>query len=239
MDKLKVRLVGKGNHQEEGLDYLETFSPVVRTATIRIVLNVAVAKGWSLKQLDVSNAFLHGELQEPVYMTQPQGFVDKERPDYVCKLTKALYGLKQAPRAWFDTFSGFLIEFGFICNKSDPSLFIYHHNNRNMVPLLYVDDILLTADDEKLMEELLQKLNTRFLMKDMGFPKYFLGIEIEQTSEGLFLHQRAYAEDILHQTSMDTCNPMPTPLPTTLDTLQDDLFPEPTYFRSVAGKLQF
>nr|AID60162.1 copia-like LTR-retrotransposon [Brassica napus] len=239
VEKLKVRLVGKGNHQEEGLDYLETFSPVVRTATIRIVLSVAISKGWNLKQLDVTNAFLHGDLKEPVYMSQPQGFVDKERPDYVCKLTKALYGLKQAPRAWFDTFSGFLIQQGFVCNKSDPSLFIYHRNGKNMVLLLYVDDILLAADDQMLMDNLLSTLNTRFLMKDLGFPKYFLGIEIEQTTEGLFIHQSAYAEDVLHQANMSTCNPMPTPLPTTLDTLQEDLFPEPTYFRSIAGKLQY
>lgn len=198
VDKLKVRLVGKGNQQEEGLDYLETFSPVVRTATIRIVLNVAVNKGWNLKQLDVSNAFLHGELKEPVYMTQPQGFVDKDKPDYVCKLTKALYGLKQAPRAWFDTFSTFLIEFGFVCNKSDPSLFIYHKKGKSMVLLLYVDDILLTASDSTLMEALLEKLNTRFLMKDLGYPKYFLGIEIEQTEEGLFLHQSAYLQPNAH-----------------------------------------
>lgn len=171
-------------------------------------------------------------------MTQPQGFVDKE-PDYVCKLTKALYGLKQASRAWFDTFSVFLIQQGFVCNKSDPSLFIYHRNGKNMVMLLYVDDILLAADDQMIMDNLLHTLNTRFLMKDLGFPKYFLGIEIEQTSEGLFIHQTAYAEDVLHQASMSTCNPMPTPLPTTIDTLQDDLFPEPTYFRSITGKLQY
>ncbi|CAN7140793.1 unnamed protein product, partial [Brassica rapa subsp. narinosa] len=111
--RLRARLVARGNEQEEGIDYYETFSPVVRTATIRTVLHIAVTKKWPLKQLDVQNAFLHGDLKETVYMSQPQGFVDKDRPDYVWKLKKAIYGLKQAPRAWFDKFSSFLLGFGF------------------------------------------------------------------------------------------------------------------------------
>lgn len=178
LDKLKASLVAKGFDQEEGLDYLETFSPVVRTATIRVVLNVATAKEWPIKQLDVSNAFLHGELKEPVYMYQPAGFVDTQKPNHVCKLTKALYGLKQAPRAWYDTFSLFLIEFGFTCSKSDPSLFVYHHQGKHLVLLLYVDDMLFTGSDQTLLRELLEALNTKFSMKDLGEPKYFLGIEI-------------------------------------------------------------
>lgn len=239
VDKLKARLVAKGFDQEEGLDYLETFSPVVRTATIRLVLDVATAKGWSMKQLDVSNAFLHGELQEAVYMQQPPGFVDQEKPSHVCKLTKALYGLKQAPRAWFDTFSNFLLDFGFTCSKSDPSLFTYHKDGNTLVLLLYVDDILLVGSNPSLLQDLLQSLNSRFSMKDLGIPRYFLGIEIETDASGLFLHQTAYASDILQQAAMLECNPMPTPLPSQLDNLNSEPFPEPTYFRSLAGKLQY
>lgn len=237
--KRRVRLVGKGFQQEEGHDYFETFSPVVRTSTIRLVLDVATAKEWSIRQLDVSSAFLHGDLQEPVFMYQPEGFVDETKPEYVCKLTKALYGLKQAPRAWFDTFSNFLIDYGFQCCKSDPSLFTYHHNNKSMVFLLYVDDILLTESGNHSLQQLVDSMSVRFSMKDMRVPKYFLGIEIETHSSGVFLHQRAYAEDIFYQAQMSDCNPMPTPLPQRIEDLDTTLFPEPTYFRSLAGNLQY
>lgn len=121
--KFNSRLVAKGYDQEEGWDYLKTFSPVVRTSTIWMVLDVVVSKGWKIKQLDVTNAFLYEELDELMFMTQPPGFFDSETPHYVCRLTKALYGLKQAPRAWFKTISNYLIDYGFTCSKSDPSFF--------------------------------------------------------------------------------------------------------------------
>lgn len=201
------------------------------------MLNIAIAKDWPVKQLDVSSAFLHGELSEPIYIYQLDGFVDPQKPEYVCRLTKALYGLKQASRAWFDTFNGFLIEFGFTCSRSDPSLFTYHKQNKTLVLLLYVDDILLTGSDDDLLSKLLTALNRLFAMKNMGKPKLFLGIEIEQYTEGIFLHQRAYAEDVLHQAAMSDCNPMPTPLPVTIEDHPSELFYEPTYYRNLAGKL--
>lgn len=237
--KLRSRLVARGYEQEEGLDYLETFSPVVRTATIRLMLNIAVKMGWQIKQLDVSSAFLHGELQEPVFMYQPEGFVDPEKPHYVCKLTKALYGLKQAPRAWFDTFSNYLIDFGFVCSTSDPSLFTYCRDNAFMVLLLYVDDILLTGSSDQLLQIFVSSLSKQYSMKDMGRSSYFLGIEMETLDDGLFLHQQAYIKDILHVAAMTDCKPMPTPLPQRIEVIDDSLFEEPTYFRSLAGKLQY
>lgn len=123
-DKLKSRLVARGFEQEEGIDFIETYSPVVRTSTIRVVLNVAVAKEWKIRQFDVKNAFLQGELFEEVYIEQPPGFVNALKPNHVCKLHKALYGLKQAPCAWFNKFTNFLIDFGFRCSSADPSLII-------------------------------------------------------------------------------------------------------------------
>ncbi|RVW30525.1 Retrovirus-related Pol polyprotein from transposon RE2 [Vitis vinifera] len=125
VDCFKARLVAKGFNQREGLDYKETFSPVVKPTTIRTVLIVAVMQGWSLRQLDVNNAFLHGDLTETVYMTQPPGFKDVNKPNHVCRLCKAIYGLKQALRAWYLAFKLAVMGLGFQNSNADSSLFIY------------------------------------------------------------------------------------------------------------------
>jgi histone deacetylase 1/2 len=125
IDRYKARLVDKGFKQRYGIDYEDTFSPVVKEVTIRLVVSIAVSKGWSLRQLDVQNAFLHGVLEE-VYMHQPLGYVNKSCPNYVCKLDKAIYGLKQAPRAWYARLCGKLEALGFIPSKADTSLFYYN-----------------------------------------------------------------------------------------------------------------
>jgi len=145
LQKLKARLVAQGFNQAEGIDYLETYSPVVRTATVRGVLHLATIMEWDIKQMDVQNVFLHGDLTETVYMAQPAGFVDPDKPDHVCKLHKLLYGLKQSPRAWFDKFSTYLLEFGFHCSIPDPSLFLFSRGKDIIPLLLYVDDMLITV----------------------------------------------------------------------------------------------
>lgn len=178
LDKLKARLVAKGFNQEEGIDYLETYNLVVRTHTVRLILHVASVMNWELKQMDVKNAFLHGDLTETVYMKQPTGFVDKSKPDHVCLLHKSLYGLKQSPRAWFDKFSNFLLEFSFCCSMSNPSLFVYAHNKDMIMLLLYVDDMVITGNNSQTLSHLLNELNKQFRMKDMGQVHYFLGIQV-------------------------------------------------------------
>jgi len=239
LDKYKARLVAQGFKQEEGIDYLETYSPVVRSATVRAVLHLSTIMNWELKQMDVKNGFLHGDLTETVYMKQPAGFIDKAHPDHVCLLHKALYGLKQAPRAWFDKFSKFLLSFGFVCSMSDPSLFVCVKNKDVIMLLLYVDDMVITGNSSKLLSSLLSELNKQFKMKDLGRLSYFLGIQAQFHSQGLFLSQQKYAEDLLATAAMSNCSPVATPLPLQPERTpnQTELFDNPSYFRSLAGKL--
>ncbi|PRQ23475.1 putative RNA-directed DNA polymerase [Rosa chinensis] len=175
VERYKARLVAKGFHQQHGIDYGETYSPVIKPATIRTVHCVAVSRCWPLRQLDVKNAFLHGYLQEHVYMTQPPGFVNSSRPSYVCKLHKALYGLKQAPRAWFQRMSSFLLSVGFRHSKADSSLFIYQHGLHTIFFLLYVDDIVITGSSDQLLQSFIDALGRGFDIKDLGPLHYFLG----------------------------------------------------------------
>lgn len=238
---LRSRLVVKGYDQAEGIDYLDTYSPVVKSPTIRAILHLATVNKWDIRQLDVNYAFLYGDLEETVYMHQPPGFINPEKPTHVCKLNKAIYGLKQAPRAWFNKFSDFLLAFGFVCSIRDPSLFIYRKGGDVMLLLLYVDDIALTGSNSGLIGTLLEELNKEFKMKDLGRFHYFLGLQAQFLSNGLFLNQERYAEDLLHISGMSECTPVATPLPLQLNRVPDEstLFSQPTYFRSLAGKLQY
>ncbi|GKB85873.1 retrovirus-related pol polyprotein from transposon RE1 [Tanacetum coccineum] len=177
VDRLKARLVAQGFTQIPGLDYSHTFSPVVKAATVRIILALAVINKWPLHQLDVKNAFLNGHLSDIVFMEQPPGFVDSRYPNHVCSLNKALYGLKQAPRAWFQRLSDFLIHLGFTCSKADPSLFIFRRDSYMLYLLVYVDDIILTGNDHSMIRRFIARLNTEFAIKDLGRLGYFLGLE--------------------------------------------------------------
>jgi len=244
IDRYKARLVAKGFKQRYGIDYEDTFSPVVKIATVRLVLSLAVARGWCLRQLDVQNAFLHGVLEEEVYMKQPPGFESLRNPSYVCKLKKAIYGLKQAPRAWYSRLSSKLIDLGFVASKSDSSLFIYRKRGIEIYMLIYVDDIILTSSSEDAVKVLLQVLKKDFALKDLGDLHYFLGIEVERKPSGdLLLTQKKYAKDILARVGMTKCKPISTPMSAEEKISQydgDSLGPaDCTKYRSVVGALQY
>lgn len=186
VERFKARLVVFGNHQVEGLDYDETFAPVAKHVTVRIVLAIAPAKDWELHQMDVHNAFLHGELQEEVYMKMPPGFTTQQ-PGMVCKLKKSLYGLKQAPRCWFAKISAALKDYGFHQSFSDYSLFTLHKGSVQLVVLVYVDDLIIYGNDRMAIQKFKLYLCDCFHMKDLGPLKYFLGVEVGRSPTGIFV----------------------------------------------------
>ncbi|WVZ85267.1 hypothetical protein U9M48_032214 [Paspalum notatum var. saurae] len=241
LDRYKARWVLRSFSQQEGIDFDQTFSPVIKPATIRVVLSLALAANWSVRQLDVKNAFLHGHLTETVYAQQPSGFVDSTKPDFVCRPNRSLYGLKQAPRAWFTRFTSFLKQIGFTASVSDPSLFIFKNGSDTAYLLLYVDDIILTTSSPSLTSRIVGSLRSVFSMTDMGDLHYFLGIAVTHSSNGFFLSQQKYANEILERANMHNSKPCSTPIDTQrkLSSNSGDPFSDPTLYRSLAGALQY
>jgi hypothetical protein len=180
-------LVARGFKQRYGLDYKDTFSPVVKPTTVRLLLSLAVTRGWFLCQLDVQNAFLHSVLEEEVYMRQSLGFVDQSCLQHLCRLEKALYGLKQAPRAWHARLGSVLRTHGFVPSTADTSLFLFQHPQLTMYLLVYVDDIILISSSESATDHLVTALGAEFAVKDLGTLYYFLGLEVTYCDAGLTL----------------------------------------------------
>jgi hypothetical protein len=161
-----------------------------------------VSRNWSLRQLDVQNAFLHSVLEDEVYMKQPSYFHYASHHGHVCKLEKALYGLKQAPRAWYSRLSAKLVQLSFHASKADTSLFMYRRVKVQMYLFIYVDDIIVASFTNAAVEALMNDLRSEFALKDLGPLNYFLGIEVKPSSYGIVLTQEKYTRDILRRVGM-------------------------------------
>ncbi|CAL8998681.1 unnamed protein product [Prunus brigantina] len=237
IERYKARLVAKGYTQTEGIDYHDTFSPTAKMITVRCLLAIAAAQSWSLSQLDVNNAFLHGDLHEEIYMSPPPG-LRRQGENIVCRLNKSLYGLKQASRQWFAKFTEAVLAAGFIQSKADYSLFTCKKGTSFTALLIYVDDILITGNDQKAISSLKQFLQSRFKIKDLGDLKYFLGIEVSRSKQGICISQRKYTLDILKDSGILGAKPVAFPMEQGTK-LSDagDLLKDPSQFRRLVGRL--
>ncbi|KAM1539357.1 hypothetical protein ACFX10_004158 [Malus domestica] len=237
IERYKARLVAKGFTQTEGIDYHDTFSPTAKMTTVRCLLALAAARNWSLNQLDVNNAFLHGDLQEEIYMSPPPGF-QRQGENLVCRLNKSLYGLKQASRQWFAKFTEAVHAAGYVQSKADYSLFTRKCGKSFTALLIYVDDILITGNDEKAISSLKQFLHTRFRIKDLGDLKFFLGIEVSRSKKGICISQRKYALDILKDAGLQGTRPVNFPMEQNLK-LSDsgEILNDPSRYRRLVGRL--
>jgi transposase InsO family protein len=223
-NRYKARLVAKGFAQRKGIEYDDIFAPVVRHTSIRVLLAIVAIHDLELEQLDVKTAFLHGDLEETIYMKQPDGFISDSKPDYVCKLKKSLYGLKQSPRQWYKKFDLFMLNLGF--ERSEKDACVYHRQSGGIFTylLLYVDDMLIACRDRSQIELLKDKLKSEFEMKDLGAAQKILGMEIvrDRKSRTLRLTQRAYIQKILKRFNLDGAKTSSTPLPKHIKITSED-----------------
>nr|BAH79981.1 putative unclassified retrotransposon protein [Oryza sativa Indica Group] len=211
----KARLVAQVFTQVEGLDFDETFAPVATIEAIRLLLAFAASKGFKLYQRDVKSAFLNGFIQDEVYVKQPPGFENPDFPNHVFKLSKALYGLKQAPRTWYDRLKNFLLAKGFTMGKVDKTLFVLKRGDNQLFVQIYVDDIIFGCSTHALVVDFAETIRREFEMSMMGELSYFLGLQIKQTPQGTFVHQKKYTKDLLRRFKMENCKPISTPIGST------------------------
>lgn len=240
--KYKARLVVKGYAQVPGIDYGDTFAPVARHDTVRLLIALAAQNKWKIFHLDIKSAFLNGNLEEEIFVEQPEGFEIAGCKDHVYKLNKALYGLKQAPRAWYSRMDSHLLDQGFQRSPNEPTLYVKHTKGKSLLIVsLYVDDLLVTGDNLEEIQRFKERVMHEFEMSDLGLMKYFLGIEVDQSESGIFISQHKYALDMLKKFSMENCKSVATPLVLNEKLHKDDGEPkvEGSTFRSLIGSLLY
>ena len=240
--KFKARLVAKGYSQKYPEDYSETFSPVTRFDSVRTIVALAAQHDLHIQQMDVTSAFLNGELEEDIYMMQPEGFAVKGQKNLVCKLNKSIYGLKQSPRCWNQNLDAFLKELNFIQSKSDPCVYT-RINGELMIIAIYVDDIVIAGKSVGQIDELKEKLKCKYKLSDLGDLKYFLGVKVDKLKNGsFFLSQEAFTRRILQTFRLADANPVKTPVDINVKLRASDeksKLCDPVLYQSAIGSLLY
>ncbi|GJS37357.1 putative ribonuclease H-like domain-containing protein [Tanacetum coccineum] len=241
MIRNKARLVAQGYTQEEGIDYDEVFAPVARIEAIRLFLAYASFKDFVVYQMDVKSAFLYGKIEEEVYVCQPPGFEDPEFPDRVYKVEKALYGLHQAPRAWYETFSTYLLDNGFHKGQIDKTLFFKSVKSDILLVQVYVDDIIFGSTKKELCTEFKKLMHKKFQMSSMGELTFFLGLQVTQKDDGIFISQDKYVDEILKKFGFLTIKTASTPMETLKPLMKDENAEDVDVhlYRSMIGSLMY
>nr|GEX85428.1 hypothetical protein [Tanacetum cinerariifolium] len=217
----KVRPVAQGHTQEEGINYKEVFAPVARIKAIRLFLAYASFMGFMVYQMDVKSAFLYGTIEEEVYVCQPLGFEDPDHPDKVYKVVKALYGLHQAPRAWYETLANYLLENGFQRGKIDRTLVIKRQKGDILLVQIYVDDIIFGVTNKDLCKSFEKLMKDKFQMSSMGELIFFLGLQVKQKNDGIFISEDKYIAENLRKFGLTEGKSASTPIDTEQPLLKD------------------
>ncbi|GJT28799.1 retrovirus-related pol polyprotein from transposon TNT 1-94 [Tanacetum coccineum] len=237
----KARLVAQGYNQQEGIDFDETYAPVARLESIRILLAYACAHDFKLFQMDVKSAFLNGFINEEVYVAQPPGFVDFEKPNHVFKLKKALYGLKQAPKAWYDRLKAFLIDHMYTMGLVDNTLFTKKKDSHIIIVQIYVDDIIFGSTCQDLYDDFSKIMHDEFEMSMMGELNFYFGLQIKQLEDGIFFNQSKYVKEMLKKFGLENAKPIKTPMSSETKLTRDEEG-EPiddTKYRGMIGSLLY
>ncbi|GJT16039.1 putative ribonuclease H-like domain-containing protein [Tanacetum coccineum] len=239
--KNKERLVAQGYTQEEGVGYDEVFALVARIEAIRVFLSYALFKDFVVYRMDVKSAFLYGKIKEEVYVCQSPGFVDPDFPNKVYKVEKALYGLHQAPRAWYETLSTYLLDNGFQRGKIDKTLFFRRDKGDILLVQVYVDDIIFGSTKKSLCTEFEKMMHKKFQMSSMGELTFFLGLQVKQKEDGIFINQDKYVTEILKKFSFTNVKTASTPMETQKPLLKDkdSVEVDVHMYRSMIGSLMY
>jgi len=242
IQRYKARLVARGFSQVAGQDYGETFAPVAKFSSFKLVLALAASLKLELDQLDVKTAFLQGELEEEIFMEQPPMFEKKGMESKVCRLLKPIYGLKQSPRCWNKRLHQTVLQVAFEGTKSDHCVYVLRREKELAILLVWVDDIILATNSKTLKEEVKAHLKKELEINDLGKLSYFLGIEVTQTKDGLILNQRKYANELLRLSNMAECKPVSTSMEagaSYVKRLETEEKADGEVYRSIVGGLQY